>query len=114
MFIRCAFFIGRIIPGKNTVFNDYWENELVPLWRAFPNLLELRVLREVESDDPENPFPLVMVMKFRSQEDIQEALNSPIRWKSKETSKILLKMFDGSVIHTVFAASQFDPVYRNN
>ena len=110
MFIRCAFFKGKIISGMEEGFHAHWRENLVPLWSAFPHLIELRVLREVESDDPESPFPLVMAMKFQSRDHIQEALNSPTRWKSKETSKKLFEMFDGGVIHTVFAADQFDPI----
>ena len=49
-------------------------------------------------------------MKFESRDHIQEALNSPTRWESKEASKKLFEMFDGGVIHTVFAADQFDPI----
>ena len=112
MFIRCAFFKGTITQGKDTEFHAHWQNNLVPLWSTFPNLLELRVICEVESDDPRNPFPLVMAMKFASREDIKEALNSPARWESKEVSKKLFEMFDGSVIHTVFNAVQFDPIVK--
>lgn len=112
MFIRCAFFKGKIKPGMEDAFHAHWRENLVPLWSAFPNLLELRVLREVESDDAESPFPLVMAMKFGSREDIAAALESPTRWQSKETSKRLFEMFDGHVIHTVFAADQFDPTAR--
>lgn len=110
MFIRCAFFKGKIKAGQEEAFHAHWQENLVPLWSAFPHLLELRVLREVESDDPESPFPLVMAMKFASRADIEAALASDTRWASKETSKKLFEMFDGHVIHTVFAADQFNPI----
>lgn len=87
MFVRCAFFKGKIKPGMDEAFHAHWRENLVPLWGAFPKLLELRVMREVESDDPESPFPLVMAMKFETRDDIEEALASPTRWASKETSK---------------------------
>ena len=110
MFVRCAFFKGTIIPGNETAFHTHWQENLVPLWNNFPNLLELRVLKEVESDDPGNSFPLVMAMKFATREDINIALESPVRWKSKETSKKLFELFNGDVIHTVFDTSQFNPI----
>ena len=44
-------------------------------------------MTEVESDDPGNPFPLVMAMKFKSKSDIEEALSSKVRWESKNISK---------------------------
>ena len=106
MFVRCAFFKGIIIPGNEETFHAHWQKNLVPLWSSFPNLLELRVLREIESDDSDNPFPLVMAMRFATRQDIKIALESPVRWKSKETSKKLFDMFNGIVIHTVFEANQ--------
>jgi hypothetical protein len=109
MFVRCAFFKGTIKTGMEEAFHAHWRKSLVPLWGAFPKLLELRVLRDVDSDDEDSRFPLVMAMKFASRADIEEALASPTRWASKETSKALMEMFDGHVIHTVFAAEQFDP-----
>ena len=60
----------------------------------------------VESDDSTTPFPLVMAMRFATRQDIKIALESPVRWKSKETSKKLFDMFNGIVIHTVFEANQ--------
>ena len=113
MFIRCAFFKGKINSGMEDAFHAYWRDNLVPLWSVFPQLLELSVLSEVESDDIENPFPLVLVMKFATRDDIEKALSSPTRWASKETSKGLLDMFSGDVIHTVFAADQFNPIHDN-
>ena len=109
MFIRCGFFKGTIKSGMEEDFHNHWRDNLVPLWSAFPHLLELRVLRDIESDCAESRFPLVMAMRFESRNHIEEALASPTRWESKETSKKLFEMFDGSVIHTVFCADQFDP-----
>ena len=109
MFIRCAFFKGTLKTGMEEDFHNYQRDNLVPLWSAFPNLLELRVLRSIESDCAESRFPLVMAMRFESRNRIEKALASPTRWESKETSKKLFEMFDGQVIHTVFRADQFDP-----
>ena len=41
-----------------------------------------------------------------SRKKIEEALASSTRWKSKEASKELLNMFEGSVIHTIFDTKQ--------
>ena len=90
-------------------FYTYWRDDLAPLWSLFPNSLELRVLRDIESDCADSSFPLVMAMRFESRNHIEEALASPTRWDSKETSKKLFEMFEGPVIHTVFRADQFVP-----
>ena len=66
-------------------------------------------MTEVESDDQDNCFPLVMAMKFSSHEHIKEALESSTRWKSKQESKTLFELFNGIVFHTVFDSCQFDP-----
>ena len=94
MFIRCAFFKGTIKSGMEEDFHNHWRDNLVPLWSAFPHLLGLRVLRDISSDCAESRFPLVMAMRFESRNHIEEALASPTRWESKETSKKLFEMFD--------------------
>ena len=90
-------------------FHNFWRDNLTPLWRAFPNLLKLRVLRDIESDCADNRLPLVRAIRFVSRNHIEEALAAPSRWESKETSKKLFEMFEGLVIHSVFRADQFDP-----
>ena len=90
-------------------FHTYWRDNLTPLWRVFPNLLELRVLRDIESDCADSRFPLVIAMRFESRNHKEEAFASPTCSQSKETSKKLFEMFEMSVIHTVFPADQFDP-----
>jgi antibiotic biosynthesis monooxygenase (ABM) superfamily enzyme len=110
MFVRCAFFKGRIKPGMEAAFHAHWQEHVLQHWRAFPHLLELRVMQDVESDDEESRFPLVMAMRFAERGHIAEALASDTRWASKAASKPLIDMLDGYVIHTVFAADQFDPL----
>ena len=90
-------------------FHNFWRDNLTPLWRAFPNLLKLRVLRDIESDCADNRLPLVLAIRFVSRNHIEEVLAAPTRWESKETSKKLFEMFEGLVIHSVFRADQFDP-----
>ena len=107
MFIRCAFFKGSIKPGMEEAFHAHWRDNVLQHWRAFPHLLDLKVLRDVESDDEDSRFPLVMMMKFAEREHIAEALASDTRWASKAASKPLIDMLDGHVIHTVFAADEF-------
>ena len=36
MFIRCAFFQGKVKPGMEDAFNRYIRENLVPLWTRFP------------------------------------------------------------------------------
>ena len=106
MFIRCAFFKGKVKEGYQQKFDTYIDTVLVDTWRAFPGALEVRVLREVESDNPDIPLELVISIKFESLDAIDNALNSPERYESREKSKSLIDMFEGEVFHTVFKAEQ--------
>jgi hypothetical protein len=72
MFIRCAFFRGRVKAGMEEAFDRHVHEKLVPLWTRFPGALE-----------------------------------SPVRYESREVSKKLFEMFDGTVFHTVFSAEEF-------
>lgn len=107
MFIRCAFFRGHIKPGCKDAFDAHMKAELVALWTRFPNVQEVRVLREVESDDPGTHLEMVLAMRFPSRDAIAEALDSETRYASKAASQRLFELFDGDVFHTVFSADEF-------
>lgn len=102
MFTRCAFFRGRVKPGRQEEFDAHIEAELVALWTRFPKVEDVRLLREVESDRPDSRFELVIQMRFPSREAIAEALDSDVRWRSKAASQRLFELFEGDVFHTIF------------
>jgi hypothetical protein len=107
MFIRCAFFQGNVKPGMEEAFNRYIRDKLVPLWTRFPGAQEVRVLRQVESDVDKPHFGMVLSVRYPSRESIAVALASEVRMTSREVSKDLIAMFDGSVFHTVFSADEY-------
>lgn len=107
MFIRCAFFNGRVRPGHEEAFTRYIHEKLVPLWTQFPGAQEVRVLRQVESDVADPHLEMVLAVRYPSREAIEHALASDVRAHSREVSRGLLEMFDGTVFHTVFDAAQF-------
>lgn len=111
MFIRCAFFQGHVKPGMQAAFDAHIKAELYALWSRFPHAREVRVLREVESDRPEQHLELVIAVQFDSREDIAAALDSDIRRAGRAASQPLFDMFDGHVFHTVFAADQLPLPY---
>lgn len=102
MYTRCAFFRGRVKPGMQEAFDAHIEAELVALWTRFPNVQDVRLLREVESDRPDTRFELVIQMRFASREAIAEALASDVRLQSRAASQRLFDLFEGDVFHTVF------------
>jgi len=107
MFIRCAFFRGQVKPGFEEAFNRYIRDELVPLWTRFPGAQEVRVLRQLESDVNDPRLDMVLSVRYPSRESIDVALASEVRMRSREVSKGLFEMFDGTVFHTVFSADEY-------
>jgi antibiotic biosynthesis monooxygenase (ABM) superfamily enzyme len=107
MFIRCAFFRGQVKAGMEEAFDRHVHEKLVPLWTRFPGALEVRVLRQLESDVTDPELAMVLSIRYASREDIARALESPVRYESRELSKTLFEMFDGTVFHTVFSAEEF-------
>jgi hypothetical protein len=101
MFVRYAFFEGRIKDGREAEFDRFVMDRLVPMWRRFPHATEVRVMREIERDDGAPPFAMVLAVRYPSREAIAEALASPIRTQSRAETAILLEMFEGRVFHTV-------------
>ncbi len=109
MFVRCAFFRGRIVPGHERAFTDYVRHRLIPLWTRFPGAEEVRVLRQVECDVDDPRFEMVLAVRYPSREAIELALASDVRAESREVTQGLLTMFDGDVFHTVFDAIDCPP-----
>jgi len=107
MYIRCAFFRGRVKPGMEEAFKQYIRRELVPLWTRFPGAQEVRVLRQIESDVNDPQLDMVLSVRYPTRESIDIALASEVRMKSREVSKKLIAMFDGTVFHTIFSADEY-------
>lgn len=102
MYIRCAFFEGRIKPGCDEAFANFVKERLVPLWTKFPGAQEVRVLRQTDSDTSEPHYAMVLSIAYPSLAAIDEALRSDVRQKSREVTAELVEMFDGRIFHTVF------------
>jgi hypothetical protein len=102
MFIRCAFFEGRVKPGCDDAFARFVAERLVPLWTRFPGAEEVRVLRQLDSDTPSPHYAMVLAIKYPSLAAIEQALSSDVRTKSRAQTAELVKMFEGRIFHTVF------------
>lgn len=102
MFIRAAFFEGRILPGREAEFDAFIAERLLPLWRRFPGATRVDVMREVEAEDGSHRYPLVLQIAYPSREAIDVALASPVRTESRAVSQELLKLFAGRVFHVIY------------
>jgi hypothetical protein len=104
--VRQALFEGVILPGREDEFRAYVAERLVPLWRRLPGIRDLRVLYETDRDEGVPGVVMVMFTAFDDAAALAEALASPVRWESRETTKGLLGMFDGRVRHHVFEVAE--------
>jgi hypothetical protein len=104
MFIRCAFFEGKVRPGCDQAFAAFVKERLVPLWTQFPGAEEVRVLRHQESDTGQPHYAMILAIKYPSRAAIDEALRSDVRARSREETAELFKMFDGRIFHAIFEA----------
>lgn len=105
MFIRCAFFEGKVKPGCEEAFAAFVKDRLVPLWTQFPGAEEVRVLRQQDSDTEHPHYAMVLAIRYASLAAIEEALKSDVRFKSRAETAELVKMYDGRIFHTVFEAA---------
>ena len=102
MIIRQAFFEGNIHAGREQAFKSYVAEKLLPMWLAFPGVKEVRVLYSVERDEGAPAYPMVLSTMYESREALAAALDSPVRYESREMTKGLLEMFAGHIHHHVF------------
>jgi hypothetical protein len=102
MFVRCAFFEGKVREGQAVAFHDFVSQRLVPLWTQFPGATEVRVLSQIDSDPNSPHYAMVLAIQYPDMEAIEKALQSDVRSKSRDITGELVKMFDGRIFHTLF------------
>lgn len=102
MFIRCAFFEGKVKPGCDAAFARFVKERLVPLWTQFPGAEEVRVLRQQESDTDNPHYAMVLAIRYPDMAAIAKAMASDARAQSRLETGELVKMFEGRIFHTVF------------
>jgi len=102
MLIRCAFFEGHVRDGKEAAFEDFVQQQLLPLWRRFPGSTGVRVLRHVAADPAAAPIHMILEFDYPSTAAIDRTMASPERTEAKAKTQELLSMFDGRLYHVVF------------
>ncbi len=102
MIVRQAFFEGTILPGREADFKAYVSEKLMPMWLRFPGIREVRVLYNVERDEGAPSYPMALSTMYDSREALAAALESPVRYESREATKGLFDMFEGHIHHHVF------------
>ena len=107
MIIRYDLFEGTIHTGKEETFRAYVKEKLVPLWTQFPGATEVRVLDGTDRDEGAPVYAMALAIRYPDLRTCNAALESPVRFESREMTKGLLEMFTGRVHHHVFEANEY-------
>ena len=90
MITKLAIFEGTVKPGQTDAMRAYVEAELAPLWRAFDGAHRVRVLYAAEPEDgggaggEDGPsVPLILQVDYQSQADLDRAMASDARHRSR-------------------------------
>lgn len=101
MLTRVAVFEGAIESGGEDAFFAQVQQRLEPIWRSFPNVQDVRVLRIRQSDPGAIPIVMVLEMDFPNMEAIHASLDSDIKTKAHATTLEVLKPFSGRFFHFI-------------
>ena len=74
---------------------------LEPIWRSFPHVLAVRVLRTSEADPGAIPVVMVLEMDFASLANIHDSLASDIKTRAHAATLEVLKPFTGRFFHFI-------------
>lgn len=106
---RYALFEGEIAPGQTEAFRRAILTEVLPHWKAFPDVLAVRVCFSNERDDGAPSLPLVLAISYPSREAVDVALASPARAAAKAaTEAVLARYFTGRLHHHITEATEFE------
>lgn len=107
MIIRYALFEGTIHEGREAEFRSFVKERLVPLWTQFPGAQEVRVLDGLDRDEGAPVYAMALAIRYPDMAAVDRALNSDVRFQSREVTGELLKMFTGKVHHHIFDAKEY-------
>ena len=101
MLTRVAVFEGALQPGSEDAFFADVTARLDPVWRSFPHVQAVRLLRTTDADPGAIPVVMVLEMDFASMADIHDCLSSDIKTKAHAATLEVLKPFTGRFFHFI-------------
>ncbi len=105
MITRFALFEGQVQPHDTEAFRAAVLNDVLPHWKAFPGVLDVRVCFSTERDEGAPEIPLVLAISYPDRASVDVALASPERALAKAaTDAILARYFRGRVHHHITEA----------
>ena len=105
MLTRTAIYEGALAPGTDEdAFFAAVHDRLEPVWRTFPEVLDVRVHRVRESDPGAIPVVMILEMDFSDHASLDRSLASDIKERSHALTLEVLKPFRGRFFHLVAEA----------
>ncbi len=101
MLTRVAIFEGAISEVSEDAFFADVAEKLEPVWRSFPHVQDVRVLRTRNADAGAIPIVMVLEMDFADMDAIEASLGSEIKTKAHEATLEVLKPFTGRFFHFI-------------
>lgn len=109
MLTRVAVFEGALEQGAEDAFFAAVAARLEPVWRLFPHVQAVRVLRTTQADPGAIPVVMVLEMDFASMENIHDCLASDIKTKAHAATLEVLKPFTGRFFHFITESRSLPP-----
>jgi hypothetical protein len=109
MLTRVAVFEGALEPGSEEPFFADVAARLEPIWRSFPHVQAVRVLRTTEADPGAIPVVMVLEMDFANMANIHASLASDIKTTAHKTTLDVLKPFTGRFFHFITESRTLAP-----
>jgi hypothetical protein len=109
MLTRVAIFEGAIEADGEDTFFDHVRERLEPIWRRFPHVQDVRVLRTRASDPGAIPIVMVLEMDFLNLDAMHASLESDIKTEAHETTLQVLQPFSGRFFHFVTEGRSLGP-----
>ena len=102
MWVRSAYWVGSIRPGRDAEFAALLDGEVVPSMRALPGVQAVRTLwPKRREDDPPN-LACQVVVDFADFAGLERMLASSERLALRPRVLALREMFDGTLSHVDF------------
>jgi hypothetical protein len=99
MYLRCAYFEGRVAATDRDRFESVVREHIAPQMLRFPGIRSLRLLWGREQETPDRNIYLVVEHGYDSIEDIQIAITSDVRAGMQSALDELITLFDGRIYH---------------
>lgn len=99
MYMRCAYFVGRPVRGKEAEFHSRL-NDALKMYMGFEKILSVQLLCGKEFEDGAPDIHATLQLCFDNEADLQAALASPFRQEMRSYFvDTVFPLFDGSVKH---------------